>query len=127
MPVKEKGFTLIEALIAILIATLVILGITGLITNSITLTRKKILMECLISAANSAIEACRGGVNINSYQCGGPGGMLVRVSVDTDCSEITPPANFWEASCRRVTVTATYGSEHHKLTDLICKFGDENL
>lgn len=124
MFLKNRGFTLIETLIAILIVSLIIVSITHLITGSVISTRDRIIMECLVNAANSAVEACRGGVNLNSYQCGGSGGILVQLNVNTDCSSITPPADIWDANCREVTVIATYGNKQHRLTDEICKFWD---
>lgn len=124
MFLKNKGFTLIEVLIAILVLSLIIVSVTHLITGSVVSTRNRIIMECLVNAANSAIEACRGGININNYRCGGEEGLEIQISINTDCSSITPPLDTWDANCREVRVIATYGSKNHVLTDFICKFWD---
>uniref|UniRef100_A0A7C4JSG6 Prepilin-type N-terminal cleavage/methylation domain-containing protein n=1 Tax=Thermodesulfobacterium geofontis TaxID=1295609 RepID=A0A7C4JSG6_9BACT len=121
---KVKGFTLVEALIAILILSLIVIGVANLITGSIGSTRDRIIMECLVNAANSAIEACRAGIDLNTYRCGN---FNINLSKNQICANITPPSSFWDATCREVTVTATYGNYQHRLTDLICRFGDENF
>jgi len=117
---KLKGFTLIEALISILLFSIVIVGISYLITNSATYTRDRIITECLVNAANSAIEACRGGRNIDNFNCGG---LNVDIDINIDCSSITIPSNTWDANCEDVTVTARYGDNIHTLRDMVCKFG----
>jgi len=121
---KIKGFTLVEALIAILILSLIIIGVTNLITGSVSSTRDRIIMECLVNAANSAIEACRAGIDLNRYQCGD---LNINLEKNETCANITPPSSFWDANCKEVRVTATYGNYQHRLTDLICRFGDENF
>jgi Tfp pilus assembly protein PilV len=118
---KIKGFTLVEALIAILILSLIIIGVTNLITGSVGSTRDRIIMECLVNAANSAVEACRGGVNLRNFQCGG---INVEVNLSTDCSIINAPAQTWDANCEEITVITTYGDKQHRLTDLVCRFWD---
>jgi len=120
MSLKLKGFTLIEALIAILLISLVIVGVSSLITGSVFSTRKRIIYECLINAANSAIEACRGGRNISSFNCGS---LNISININTDCSSITIPSNTWDANCEDVTVTTRYGNNTHILRDMVCKFG----
>ena len=117
---KLKGFTLIEALIAILLVSIVIVSISSLITESVFSTKKRIIYECLVNAANSAIEACRGGKNISSFNCGG---LNISININTDCSSITIPSNTWDANCEDVTVTARYGNTTHTLRDMVCKFG----
>ncbi len=121
MQLKIKGFTLIEALLAILIFSLITIGIANLITSSISSTRDRTIMDCLVNAANSAIEACRGGLNLGNFQCGG---INVQINVNIDCSTITAPTSAWSANCRDVTVIATYGNKEHRLTDLVCRFWD---
>ncbi len=118
---RNKGFTLIEALIGILILGLIVISISRLITGSVVSARDRTIMECLVNAANSAIEACRGGINLNTFECGG---LEINLDVSITCSSITPPSEPWDANCREVTVIATYGTKQHRLTDLVCKFWD---
>lgn len=117
--IKKQGFTLIEALISILILALIITGITNLITFSVRSTRERTIMECLVNAANSAIEACRSGTNLRSFECGG---INIQLTINKNCSSITSPSNVWSANCEEVTVNAKYNNYQHKLTDLVCKF-----
>ncbi|RKX62362.1 MAG: hypothetical protein DRP34_04290 [Thermodesulfobacteriota bacterium] len=117
---NTKSFTLIEALIAILLVSLIVISISSLITGSVFLTRKRIIYECLVNAANSAIEACRGGKNISSFNCGG---LNIDININIDCSSITVPGNTWDVNCEDITVTARYGNTTHTLRDMVCKFG----
>lgn len=118
---KIRGFTLIEVLIAILILALIIVGIANLITGSISSTRERTIMECLVNAANSAIEACRGGINLGEFQCGG---LNVQINLSRDCSTITVPTATWSANCAEVIIITRYGNRQHRLTDLVCRFWD---
>jgi len=87
---------------------------------SVFSTRKRIIYECLVNAANSAIEACRGGKNISSFNCGG---LNIDININIDCSSITVPGNTWDVNCEDITVTARYGNTTHTLRDMVCKFG----
>jgi len=118
---KIKGFTLVEALIAILILSLIIIGVANLITGSVGSTRDRIIMECLVNAANSAVEACRGGINLSNFQCGG---INVHITLSRDCSILTVPTQTWDANCEEIRVTTSYGGRQHVLTDLVCRFWD---
>jgi len=121
---KLKGFTLIEALIATLLFSIVIIGISYLITNSATYTRDRIITECLVNAANCAIEACRGGLDPTDSQvgCRNCGNLTVDINIDVDCENISFPGTPWSSNCRDVTVTASYGNKQHILRDKICRF-----
>jgi prepilin-type N-terminal cleavage/methylation domain-containing protein len=121
---KSTGFTLIETLIGILIFSIVIVGISYLITNSATYTRDRIIYECLINAANCAIEACRGGLDPtdNEVGCKKCGNFEIDINLDVDCEHITFPSTPWTSNCEEVTVTATYRTRQHILKDQICRF-----
>ena len=121
---KLKGFTLIEALIAVLLFSIVIIGISYLITNSATYTRDRIITECLVNAANCAIEACRGGLDPTdpNVGCGICGDLTVNINIDVDCENISFPGTPWGSNCRDVTVTVSYGGNQHILRDQICRF-----
>lgn len=117
---KNKGFTLIEALIGVLILGLIVISITRLITGSVVSTRERIIMECLVNAANSAIEACRGGVSLSDFQCGA---FNIILNIHGNC-DIQPPSNIWDSNCEEILVTAIYENKEHKIRDYICKFWD---
>jgi len=121
---KLKGFTLIEALIAILLFSIVIIGISYLITNSATYIRDRIITECLVNAANCAIETCRGGLDPTdpNVECGICGNLTVDINIDVDCESISFPTTPWSSECKDVTVTASYGTKQHILRDKICRF-----
>ncbi len=108
----SKGFTLIEALIAILITTLIVMSMAGLITVLGTKTSDRILLSCLIEGASSGIEACKGGEVINQITCGG---FTINISINGNCQ---PPIN----TCSNVTSTASAGGKTFSLTDKVCNF-----
>ncbi len=116
-----KGFTLIEALISIFIVIIIVLSITHLITYAFFSTRDRFIMECLINAKSSAIEACRAGINLNQIQCGG---LVINIETDKSCNNIPIPSNPWQANCENVTFTISYKNFQHTSKDLICRFWD---
>ena len=108
----NKGFTLIEALIAILITTLIVIGVAGLITVFGTKTADRILLSCLVEGATSGIEACKEGEVINQITCGG---FTINISISGNCQ---PPAN----TCSDIISTASANGKTFSLTDKVCNF-----
>lgn len=109
---NNKGFSLIEALIAIAITFFIATSIAGMLTMFGVHSKRGIDMTCLVNAAASAIEACRGGQTISTYNCGG---LNITVSLSGSC---TPAAN----QCNQVTATASYRGRQFSLTDFVCNF-----
>lgn len=107
-----RGFTLVEALIALLISLFIITGIVGLLTSFGFFTRDKMLYTCLLEAASSGVEACRSGVVIYSIDCGG---YTVSVSINGNC-------NPEKGQCEDITVTATAAGHSSVLTDTVCNW-----
>ena len=109
---KDKGFTLIEALIAILITTLIVISIAGLITVFGAKTTNRILLTCLVEGATSGIEACKGGEVIDQITCGG---YTVSLNISGNCQP-SP------GTCSDITVTASVDENTFSLTDKVCNF-----
>ena len=107
-----KGFTLIEALIAVLLAFIIAIGVASLIGffQSHLIDRTK--MSCLIEGANSGLEACRAGQVISSITCGS---LTVGITIQGSCS---PPSN----TCNDITATASLNGNTFSLTDAVCNF-----
>lgn len=111
----SKGFTLIEALISVMIVTFVVLFVLNTVTLFPVLLRKDLINFCLRQAANSIVEYKRAnptdatdnftitckGMDINVRVVGGP-----------------PPPN----DCVDITVTSTYGTYNYEIQDRICNF-----
>ncbi len=109
---KRTGFTIIEALIAILIVSIIAISIAGLISSFGLETSNRILLSCLMQGADSGIEACRSGDYISNITCGG---ILVNIQITGNC---TPPPN----TCSDIIVTATAKGKSVSLSDKICNF-----
>jgi len=111
---------MIEVVIGILILSFTIIAITNLITTSFVSTRKRLIDECLINAANSAIEACRAGINLSEFNCGG---INIKINLNVDCSSISIPNEVWKANCAPVRATVSFKNYEYTIKDLVCKFG----
>ncbi len=109
---KSYGFTIVEALIAIVIVSIIAVSIAALITSFGSKTSDRILLSCLVEGAASGIEACRGGETINQITCGG---LTVDISITGNCQ---PAPN----TCSDVIVTATAKGKSVSLSDKICNF-----
>ncbi len=109
---KFYGFTIIEALIAILITSFIAISIAALITSFGLKTADRILLSCLVEGAASGIEACRGGQTINQITCGG---LTVNISITGDCQ---PAPN----TCSNINATASAKGKSLSLTDKVCNF-----
>jgi prepilin-type N-terminal cleavage/methylation domain-containing protein len=109
---KVKGFTLIEALIAILITAILAVIIAGLLTSFAFKTSDRVILSCLVEGASSGISACKGGNSINSINCGG---YTVQIEINGNC----PPA---PGTCSEITATAKVKGLSFSLTDKVCNF-----
>lgn len=109
---KDKGFSLVEALVAIAIAFFIVTGIAGMLTMFAVHSKRSIDLTCLVNAAASGIEACRGGVVINNYNCNG---LNISLTITGNCN---PTSN----QCSQITVNATYGGRTFSLKESVCNF-----
>jgi type II secretory pathway pseudopilin PulG len=120
---SEAGFTLIEALISVLLVGLLVLGIAGLITSFGKFTREDLVGMCLMQAASSGIEAKRANPTLTSVdvRCGG---YTIRVNI-TGTPPTNPPAmGSGQSACADVVATATIENRTMVLRDQVCNFPD---
>lgn len=110
-----KGFSLIEALISLMILTFVVMFILNSLTLFPILVRKDLIHSCLREAAQAAIEYKRANPtstdNNLTFRCQN---MDIQVSITGSA----PPPN----ECRDITATAQYRNYTYKTQDKICNF-----
>ena len=111
----SKGFSLVEALISVMIVTFIVMFVLNSVTLFPILVRKDVINFCLRQAANSAVEYKRANptdpTNNFTFTCKG-------MSIDVNVSGGTPPPN----DCTDITVTATYRTYTYQVRDRICNF-----
>jgi len=109
-----RGFTLIEAMIAITLLTFSLLGVVAMQVYFGSETTDKTLKNCLLDQATSALSYKRAtGDNPNtSFTCDNG-----TVSGSMSMSESTV-----SAYCKSVTATATAKGKSLSLNTLICNF-----
>jgi len=112
---KVKGFTLIEALIAILIAAILTAIIAGGITAFSSNNQDRLLKTCLIEGAQSAFYTCRAGIDPSSYdyKCG-----KYKINLRVINGNCNPPSG-----CNNVTVRAEAQGQYFEFNDTVCNFG----
>lgn len=107
----SSGFTLIEALLSVIIAFFIVIGVANLLTffqfNLIDRTK----ISCLVEAAASGIEACKAGEPINSVTCNG-----LEISINVVRGSCTPAPQ----TCNDIVVSATLEGETFSLQDIVC-------
>ncbi len=111
----NKGFSLIEALISVMIVTFIVLFVLNSVTLFPILVKKDLINFCLRQAANSAVEFKRANptspTNDFTFTCRG---MSINVTVN---GRIPPPDD-----CTDITVTAAYRTFTYQIEDKICNF-----
>lgn len=106
-----KGFAIIEGLISVVITLIMALGVASLLAYFMMYNRSSVELTCLVNAANSAIEACRGGVLQNQFSCGGKN---ITVILTGNCTGIG------NNQCQTITATASDGVRRLRLQDVVC-------
>ena len=109
---KEAGFTLVEALVAVVLTFILATGILGMLYTFLNQIPHRMLITCLVEGAASGVSACRMGVALNSLSCGS---YSISVSIQGSCS---PPIG----TCSTVTVTASAQDKSFSLRDTVCNF-----
>lgn len=112
---SQKGFSLIEALIAVAIISIALIGLAGMQGTFATQTVDRTLQNSLVDAASSALSHCQ-NVNANppaSYTY--EGGLVVNVTLSGGCN---PGLD----SCNDVTATASARGKSFALTTRVCNF-----
>lgn len=112
--INNKGFTLVEVLVSILILIIGVLAVMTLQSRFATATADRAVRNALIDAAASAIQHCESTLSTppTSYTYGG---ITVNVSISGSCS---PSKN----NCNNVTATATAQGKSFSLTTKVCNF-----
>lgn len=112
---SQKGFSLIEALIAIAIISIALLGLVATQGTFATQTVDRTLQNSLIDAASSALTHCQ---NVNtsppaSYTY--ENGLVVNIALIGSCSVALN-------TCNSVTATATARDKSFAMTTQVCNF-----
>lgn len=100
---NQKGFTLVEVLVATFIAALVIVGVTALFLNSVILNSEAKYNSIASEVAQDRIEALR---NMT----------FTDVSDPTKSTETNTPVNNLPNGQRTTTLENSYGADIKKLT-----------
>ncbi|MCX7913918.1 MAG: hypothetical protein N2511_04965 [Thermodesulfovibrionales bacterium] len=120
---KTEGFSLVEALIAVLLVVLLVIGVMKMITNFPLATGKDFVETCLLQAASSGIEAKRANHSLSSLSvpCGN---ITINVTITGNPPAVPPSAGSGTTACATVVATATYGGRSMVLRDLVCNFAN---
>lgn len=111
---KNKGFTLIEVLVSILILIIGVLAVMTLQSRFTTATADRAVRNALVDAAASALKHCE-STHTDPPTSYTYGGITVSISKSGDCN---PGLN----ACNNVTVTATAQGKSFSLTSKVCNF-----
>jgi len=119
MKLNNKGFTLIEGLIAAALTVIIVVGVMTTITLFGLNNQKTFIQNCLVDANNYAIGLCKAHVldnnvnisDINSYQCGG-----LNISNSINPAGCTVAQN----TCQDITFTSSYSIFKLSQTVRIC-------
>lgn len=122
---SQKGFSLVESLVAVLLVAIVLIGTIKLITSFAMFTATDTDRTCLLQAASSGIEAKRADPTITSLQvtCGINNSSLpVSVTISGNPPANPPPMGSNQTACAEITATATFKGKTMTLRDWICNF-----
>ena len=108
----KKGFTIIEALIALAILSISLLGVVAMMVYFATDTTDKNLKSCLLDRATSALSQYRANALpvSTSFTCANRSGTMTM-------SQTTFPGT---NACNDVTATATAGGKTIQLSTKVC-------
>ena len=113
----NKGFTFIEALMAVIILTFIAAAALTSIIILLSAYRKDIVSYCLQQAVYSALEYKRANPTSSetslTYTCKG-------LNINVQIQGNTPQPN----RCVQITATASYGVRTFSASDVICNFVD---
>lgn len=118
---SQKGFSLIEALIAIAILAIAIGGLISLQTSFAKGTVDRTVINSLIDAASSALTQCQADENTASslsYKYEDEDKLIVNVYLDKSC-------NVPKDECSLITATSSAKGKTFKLSTYVCNFRQE--
>lgn len=108
---NNKGFSIIESLISLVIIFFVVIGIMNMITYFGLDTKNRVMMECLISSVESAASQCKAmQTPAASVSCQG---YTINISTNGSC---TPAEN----TCNDVTIQGSVNNRTFKLNTIVC-------
>jgi Tfp pilus assembly protein PilV len=119
MNLNNKGFTLIEGLIAAALTVIIVVGVMTTITLFGLNNQRTFVQSCLVDANNHAVGLCKAHVldntvdisNINSYQCGS---LNIANSINPSGCAVT------QNTCQDITFTSSYSIFKLSQTVRIC-------
>ena len=119
MNLNNKGFTLIEGLIAAALTIIIVVGVMTTITLFGLNNQKTFIQSCLVDANNYAVGLCKAHVldntvdisRINNYQCGG-----LNITNSINPAGCTVAQN----ACQNITFTSSYSIFKLSQTVRIC-------
>ncbi len=116
-----EGFSLLEALMSVLLVAILVMGVIGLTTMFSKYTRDDFISTCLLQAASSGIEAKRADYSTSSIviNCGG---LSVNVTITGNPPAQPPTMGSGQSACAEVTATASVSGRTMVLKDLVCNF-----
>jgi len=126
MMLNRKGFTLIEAMLAITILTISLLGVVAMQAYLGSQTTDKAVLNCLLDTASNTLAQYRANADtITSPVLCDEGRISVTVAgsaiPSTTASNIYPayPA---QSVCADVTITTSAKGKTFKLSSYVCNF-----
>ncbi len=117
--INEEGFSLVEAIISVLLVALLAMGIAGMVGTFARTTQEDLINVCLVQAAISGIEAKRANIFLNSLNVS-CGAYTVNVALSGNPPANPPDTGSGVSACVTVTATATIGSRSMIIRDKIC-------
>ncbi|MFO0751901.1 MAG: hypothetical protein U0411_01065 [Thermodesulfovibrionales bacterium] len=109
----EEGFTVIEAMISVLLLTIALIGTISLQTTFGSSASDRTLHNCLMDVASSALSQCQAGVTPGSTGSCPEGGIAPSLSFSGSCS---PSVN----TCNSITAAASARGKTFRLTSAVC-------
>ncbi len=109
---NDKGFSIVESLISLVIIFFVVIGIMNMITYFGLDTRNRVMMECLISSVESAASQCKSLQTPNTpINCQG-----YRVNIAVVNGSCNPNPN----TCNDVTIEGNVNNRTFRLNTIVC-------
>jgi len=118
-----KGFSLIEAIIAVSVVVLIILGVSRLITSFPSYTLNDLKKICLIYGAISGVELKRANPTYTGTITLSCGAYDVIVEIRGSVPSPPPYPGSGNYACSDATITARINSDTYQIRDVACNFG----
>lgn len=111
----ERGMSLVEALVAVLLTFILAVFVAGMITSFGHFTRTDKSLLCLIQALESGLQAKKSDPTITSYtvRCGS---WTINVNLSGGPPASPPPY------CAQITASASLEGRTMNMVDLACAF-----